>query len=147
MRFQHLTIAYCLVARREIHIAELLVETTAEGYLPAQGRFHPRQGWPITTKNIEAFIPQQPRDVETMLVEGWPSVADGGTTLKQHCFSVSCQLGRLVHSSNLSVLYGFPFLQIFFFYNFANHAFSAPFLIYLILVICLNMYLYNYVYH
>ena len=31
-----------------------------------------------------------------MLVYCWASVADGGTKLNQHCFSVSCLLGYIV---------------------------------------------------
>ena len=41
------------------------------------------------------FLPRaQPRDIETMLVQCWPDVVDGGLTMTQHCFNVSSLLGR-----------------------------------------------------
>ena len=44
----------------------------------------------ITTDVLPA---QQTRRIETMLVLCWASVADGGPTLSQECFNVSCLLG------------------------------------------------------
>ena len=35
---------------------------------------------------------QQTRDVQAMLAQCWASVADGGPTLSQHCWNVSCLL-------------------------------------------------------
>ena len=37
--------------------------------------------------------PQQTPDIEQMLVQCWADVVDGGPTLNQHWFNVSCLLG------------------------------------------------------
>ena len=39
------------------------------------------------------LVTQQARDVKPMLLLGWSSVYDAGTTLNQHWFNVSCVLG------------------------------------------------------
>ena len=41
------------------------------------------------------MITLQIRNVETVLFQCWASVEDGGPTLKQHCFSVMCLLGKV----------------------------------------------------
>ena len=41
-----------------------------------------------------ALLSQQTRDVEPMLFWCWANVEDGGSTLKQHWFNVSCLLGK-----------------------------------------------------
>ena len=46
---------------------------------------------------------QQTRHIETMLFKCWASVADGGPTLNQHCFNVSC----LMHGSHHDMRRGY----------------------------------------
>ena len=38
-------------------------------------------------------VTQQTQDVETMLVQRWSNVVDGGAALNQHCFNLLCLLG------------------------------------------------------
>ena len=47
----------------------------------------------------------QTRDVELMLVLGWPSVADAGPTLNQHWFNVSRRIhnGTLLYYSHMDL--------------------------------------------
>ena len=45
------------------------------------------------TSNCPVNHSQQTRDTELMMFQSWASVADAGTTLKQHRLSVWCLLG------------------------------------------------------
>ena len=43
------------------------------------------------------MLTQQTRDIEAMLGQCWADVVDGGPTLNQHWFNVSCLLGTCSH--------------------------------------------------
>ena len=56
---------------------------------------------------------QQTREIETLLVQCWASVVDGGPTLSQQCLNVSCLLGSrsLFIACRLRIASIFPTLR------------------------------------
>ena len=52
------------------------------------------------------MFPQQIRDIDSMLVQSWPTVYDAGSTLNQHWVNVSClMLREKTNFTNLSLGY------------------------------------------
>ena len=63
---------------------------------------HERKTNRLFSANTNPLSPvsQHERDIHTMLVHCWPSVADGGPTLYQHWVNVSYLLGTALQSQN-----------------------------------------------
>ena len=57
---------------------------------------HTTQTQDDCTPVLLAVWSQQTRHIETMIVQCWASVADGGTTLNHHCFNVPCLWDAIV---------------------------------------------------
>ena len=78
---------------------EFTLESTSLPCMPCQGK----QRWPFTVVITSyrclpsiAVVSQQTGDIEPLFDQCWASVVDGGPTLNQQWFNVSCLLGLCV---------------------------------------------------